>query len=45
MQFEGFDWLAAMVYKPLYHGREMAAIKLFAGSSLTAKSVRSSNIS
>ena len=34
-----------MVYEPLYHGQEMAAIKLSAGSSLTAKSVRSSNIS
>ena len=37
--------LAAMVYEPLYHGREMAAIKLSAGYSCTAKSVRSSNIS
>ena len=34
-----------MVYEQLYHGQEMAAIKLSAGSSLTAKSVRSSNIS
>ena len=34
-----------MVYEPLYHGRDMVAIKLSAGSSLTAKSVRSNNIS
>ena len=33
-----------MVYEPLCHGREMAAIKLSAGSSLTGKPVRSSNI-
>ena len=39
MQFEGFDWLTAMVYEPLYHGREMATIKLSAGCSCTAKSV------
>ena len=34
-----------MVYEPLYHGQEMATIKLSAGYSCTAKSVRSSNIS
>ena len=33
-----------MVYEPLYHGQEMVAIKLSAGSSLALKSVRSSNI-
>ena len=33
-----------MVYEQLYHGQEKAAIKLSAGSSLTAKSVRFSNI-
>ena len=41
----GLIGLAAMVYEPLYYGREMATIKLSAGYSCTAKSVRSRNIS
>ena len=45
MQFEDLIGLAAMVYEQLYHGREMATIKLPSGRSCTAKSVRSSNIS
>ena len=35
--------LAAMVYEPLYHAREIATIKLSSGCSCKAKSARSSN--
>ena len=45
MQFKDLIGLAAMVYEPLYHGREMATIKFSAGYSCTGKSVRSSNVS
>ena len=46
MQFQGFDWLiAAMVYEPLYHAREIGTIKLSSGCSCKAKSARPSNIS
>ena len=37
--------LAAMLYKPLYHAREIETIKLSSGCSWKAKSVRSNNIS
>ena len=37
--------LAAMVYDPFYHGREMVTIKLSSGCFCTAKSVISCNIS
>ena len=45
MQFKGLIGLAAMVYQPLYNGREIAAIKLSSSCSCKAKSARSSNIS
>ena len=35
----------AMVFEPLYHAGEIAAIKLSSGCSCKAKSARSSNIS
>ena len=37
--------LAVMAYKPLYHSREIATIKLSSGCSWKAKSAKSSNIS
>ena len=37
--------LAAMVYEPLYHAREIATIKLSSGCSCKAKSAKTSNIS
>ena len=37
--------LAAMVYEPLYHAREIATIKLPSSCSCKAKSARFSNIS
>ena len=37
--------LAAMVYEPLYHAREIETIKLSSGCSCKMKSARSSNIS
>ena len=37
--------LAAVVYEPLYHAREIATIKLSSGCSCKAKSAGFSNIS
>ena len=37
--------LAAMVYEPLYHAREIETIKLSSKCSCKAKSAKSSNIS
>ena len=46
MQFQGFDWLvAALVYEPLYHGQEIATIKLSSTYSCKVKSARSKNLS
>ena len=36
--------LAAMVYEPLYHAREIATIKLCSDCSCKAKSASSSNV-
>ena len=44
MQFDLIG-LAAMVYEPLYHAREIETIKLSSNCSCKAKSAKSSNLS
>ena len=46
--YNGISWdligLAAILYEPLYHAKEIETIKLSPGCSSKAKSARSSNI-
>ena len=43
MQFQDLIGLAAMVYEPLYHAREIVTIELSSDCSCKAKSARESS--